>query len=359
LSRVLALDGALARCSAGLVADGALVASRVEDGARGHAAVLPRMAADVLAEAGCAADALDLVAVTVGPGGFTGLRAALSLAQGLALGAGVPVVGVTVGEALAEALPHLGGRALWVAIDSRRGQVFLERDGRVRTERLEALPASEGRIDRCRVPPRRTRGRCDAHQCQAAAAPPCRARRAATPCRRAAAAPSPAALYRSAGGAPARRAGASAAGMIRAAPAHAAALAAIHAAAFAPPEAWGSDAMALQLGMPGAFGFLDPRGGMVLARAVTDEAEILTLAVAPEARRQGIARALLAAAMEEARTRGAAAMFLEVAEPNRVARALYAAAGFTQLGKRRGYYPNGEDALVLRAVLIPSGSLPG
>jgi tRNA threonylcarbamoyladenosine biosynthesis protein TsaB len=70
-----------------------------------------------------------LVAVVVGPGSFTGLRAALALAHGVALGAGCELVGVTVGEALAEALPHLGQRDLWVAIDSRRERLFLERDG--------------------------------------------------------------------------------------------------------------------------------------------------------------------------------------------------------------------------------------
>ena len=144
--RVLALDGALARCSAAIVIDGALAAERHEDGTRGHAVILPRMARAVLREAGCAAAALDLVGVTVGPGGFTGLRAALSLAQGIALAVGLPVVGVTVGEALAEALPHLGGRALWVAVDGRRGQVFLERDGTVRAVPLDALPPAEAPV---------------------------------------------------------------------------------------------------------------------------------------------------------------------------------------------------------------------
>ena len=85
-----------------------------------------------------------------------------------------------------------------------------------------------------------------------------------------------------------------------------------------------------------------------------DEAEILTIAVAPAAHRQGIGAALLAAAMAQAALRGAAAMFLEVAEGNAAARALYAAAGFRQSGRRRRYYPDGADALVLRRSLNPS-----
>jgi len=144
--RILALDSALARCSAGIVLDGELVASRQQDVARGHAALLPAMAADVLAEAGVATSALDFVAVTVGPGSFTGVRAGLALAHGIALAAGVPVVGVTVGEALADALPHLGDRRLWSVIDSRRGRVFLERDGSVQAYALDALPTPTGRI---------------------------------------------------------------------------------------------------------------------------------------------------------------------------------------------------------------------
>ena len=125
--RILALDAALARCAAAVVIDHESVAARETAATQGHAALLPVMARDVLAEAAMAAASLDLVAVTVGPGSFTGIRAGLALAHGIALAAGVPVVGVTVGEALADSLPHLGERQLWVAIDSRRGRVFLER----------------------------------------------------------------------------------------------------------------------------------------------------------------------------------------------------------------------------------------
>jgi len=69
--------------------------------------------------------------------------------------------------------------------------------------------------------------------------------------------------------------------------AHATALAAIHAVGFPPREAWGEDAIGLQLALPGAFGLIDDRGGMLLGRVAADEAEVLTLAVAPAVRRNG------------------------------------------------------------------------
>ena len=110
--------------------------------------------------------------------------------------------------------------------------------------------------------------------------------------------------------------------------------------------------MALQLGLPGAFGLLDARGGMVLARVAADEAEILTIAVLPEARRRGLGRALLEATATEAAARGAVALFLEVSAENVPARALYAGHGFVPVGQRRGYYADGADALVMRRELI-------
>ncbi|NKE16869.1 tRNA (adenosine(37)-N6)-threonylcarbamoyltransferase complex dimerization subunit type 1 TsaB [Neoroseomonas oryzicola] len=123
--RILAIEGALARCSAAVLADGEIVASAMEDAARGHPSLLPSMAQAVLARAGLRATALDAVAVGVGPGGFTGLRAAIALAEGIARGAGIPLVGVTTGEALAAALPG-DGRVVWAAVDNRRGRVVLE-----------------------------------------------------------------------------------------------------------------------------------------------------------------------------------------------------------------------------------------
>ena len=128
-------------------------------------------------------------------------------------------------------------------------------------------------------------------------------------------------------------------------------MALLHHRAFPPRERWGVDAIGLQLGMFGAFGWISPAGGMILARAVAGEAEVLTLAVDPASRRQGIGRALLQQTAATAQGRGAQAIFLEVAADNAPAQALYAASGFAEVGRRRGYYPNGGDALVLRRPL--------
>jgi ribosomal-protein-alanine N-acetyltransferase len=144
--------------------------------------------------------------------------------------------------------------------------------------------------------------------------------------------------------------------VMRATVAHAQVMAELHAAAFPPEARWGRDAMALQLGLTGATGLVAPAGGFVLVRNVLDEAEVLTLAVHPQCRRLGIGRALMLAAIGCLEQAGVAALFLEVAEENAAAQALYAAIGFQQVGLRRGYYAGGGTALVLCADLRPCGS---
>jgi [ribosomal protein S18]-alanine N-acetyltransferase len=144
------------------------------------------------------------------------------------------------------------------------------------------------------------------------------------------------------------------AGIHAATPAHACVLATIHRAAFPAREAWSRDVMAMQLELPATFGFFHDDGAMVLARVAADEAEILTLAVAPEQRRRGLGSALLRAAMARAGALDAVTMFLEVSVTNAAARGLYAAHGFVEAGLRRRYYADGTDALVLRSGLRPT-----
>lgn len=139
--------------------------------------------------------------------------------------------------------------------------------------------------------------------------------------------------------------------LVMATVAHAKAMALLHGRAFAPRERWGADAIGLQLALPGAFGWIASAGGMILARVAADEAEVLTLAVDPTVQGHGLGRALLEQAMVTARQCGATAAFLEVASSNAPARALYAAASFAMVGRRNGYYPGGDDALVLRRPL--------
>ncbi|GAA0773695.1 ribosomal protein S18-alanine N-acetyltransferase [Brevundimonas olei] len=125
-------------------------------------------------------------------------------------------------------------------------------------------------------------------------------------------------------------------------------LAAIHAEAFA--AAWDRAALAELLASPGVFAVAE-EGGFILIRVVVDEAEILTLAVRPSAQRAGLGARLVEAAVVRAAALGAERMFLEVAEGNGAARALYARSGFVEMGRRRGYYSHAdgrrEDALTL------------
>jgi len=130
-----------------------------------------------------------------------------------------------------------------------------------------------------------------------------------------------------------------------AAPDDAGELARIHAACFA--KAWDATTLGDMLKNPGILALSAPRG-FVLARVAADEAEILTLAVEPEARRRCLARALVVEAASRAHANGAAAMFLEVACANTAARALYERLGFAPVGTRKSYYEVGQDALILR-----------
>jgi len=125
---------------------------------------------------------------------------------------------------------------------------------------------------------------------------------------------------------------------------HAAAMASVHEAAF-PDDPWSETSFSRLLGQPGVAGFIDERGGILLLRCVADEAEILTIGVATP--RQGIGSILMQTAIAHAQAQHAATLHLEVAASNAGAYAFYGSLGFTQTGRRRNYYGDGTDALLL------------
>lgn len=134
-----------------------------------------------------------------------------------------------------------------------------------------------------------------------------------------------------------------------------AAVAGIEAAVF--PDPWSIAAFRAHLA--DCFLVAESDGGMVgylVARVVGPEAEILNVAVAPTERRRGAARRLVSHVLARFDAAGVTSTFLEVRASNGAALALYAAAGFREVGRRRGYYrmPR-EDALVL---LRDGGSTP-
>ena len=133
------------------------------------------------------------------------------------------------------------------------------------------------------------------------------------------------------------------------------AMAALHARAFADQRPWTADEFADLLGSPHTVLVSEPMG-FLLGRVLAGEAEVLTLAVDPAARRQGRARRLLARFVAEAMAKGAMQAFLDVAEDNASARALYTQAGFRAAGRRRGYFARADGAAV--DAIVMSRDLP-
>ncbi len=131
------------------------------------------------------------------------------------------------------------------------------------------------------------------------------------------------------------------------------ALAALHARAFpGPPRPWTAAEFVALLADPNVHLFAAPAGdAFLLARRAGPEAEVLTLCTDPAARRQGRARALLAAFEGWAAAAGAESLFLEVAEGNAAALGLYRAAGWRPCGMRRDYYRQAGCAAVHAHVL--------
>ena len=146
--------------------------------------------------------------------------------------------------------------------------------------------------------------------------------------------------------------------ILHAGPSDAHAMARIHKQSFAHP--WDENALRHLMDKRevlalAAFEPPHEMSGFIITRLAADEGEILTIAIAPSHRRKGVGVELMAHALELSYLRGAARIFLEVAENNKAAIALYRHFGFEETGRRKAYYPQGqlrkrkqpEDALIM------------
>ena len=117
------MDTATWRASVGLISDGAVVAEQSLVTTGNHAASLLPLIDDVLRRAGCSVDSIDAIAVSNGPGSFTGLRIGLSVAKGIAYATGARLIPVPTLEALARTVVHYEG-AICSVLDARKGELY-------------------------------------------------------------------------------------------------------------------------------------------------------------------------------------------------------------------------------------------
>ncbi len=370
--KLLAIDTSMAACSVAVGGSGhdlPLAKAHVEM-ERGHAEALAPMVRRAMDEAGLAFSELDRIAVTTGPGTFTGVRIGLAMARGLGLALDIPVIGIDTLSAIA-ANETETDQPILVAADARKAEVYaaLFTGGKiVGKPAVLTLPRAaqllpEGPCFILGSGAERVleaSGRGDLTRSRAGDLPV-----AANFLPLAIDAPvsgsMPAPLYLRAPDARPQRLNAVMAANIvirEAAAAEAPVLASLHAESFDTP--WSAGEFAKLMAMPGAFATLalerDEPLGFALLRRAADEAEIITIGTRPLAQRRGIARKLIAHAAARLAALGATSLFIEVAGSNAAARALYAACGFAEAGRRRDYYEGRagrEDAIVMRKALVP------
>ena len=364
---VLALEGALHPAGVALVLDGQVLEAPPFDAGRSVRPDLVNAARDLLSRHGLTAAELAGLAVGIGPGSTTGLRVALGLAQGLAdAGQPLTVAFADSPRLLAEA----AGLPLpaWVAIPWGRWRVMVARaredgarPGEATLLPLAELPARTGLAGQAVAIPRGAPVLPWADGVRAVEA----AADAAVALARLAAAgrlpiadrvPGPNYLLPPDAVLPTGRlASGLADAIVPLAPPDLDRLLAVERECFAEPwsRALLDDELRggpghVALGVAGADGSLD---AAALARLAVGTLEIQSVAVRPRVRGRGLGRALVRALLERARAARAERADLEVRAGNAAAIALYASEGFVPVGRRRRYYGDGEDALLMSLIL--------
>lgn len=370
--KILAVDTALAACSAAIYDSEIqkVLAAGFRPMATGQAEAIGPMVRDLIKQSGTEFSALHRIAATVGPGTFTGLRIGLAFARGLGLALGLPVVGITTLKAIAAnvasnpcALP------IAVLIDARRGNVYSQvfsasldplneplahslQEAAARLPKGEVWTIGSGADLLTDTGDDRIARRSPASDLPHAAVV------AALAAREAASAAPPAPLYLRPPGAKPPPPRSDSIDIRTVSIDQAQNLGDLHALSFDHP--WDAASIRKLMAMPGALALVAMSRfgetlGFLLARAAADEAEILTLAVAPRFRRRRIGLRLLTGAADALAAGGARRLHIEVARSNIPATRLYETAGFAVNGTRRNYYarPDGtyEDAVMMSRLL--------
>jgi tRNA threonylcarbamoyl adenosine modification protein YeaZ/ribosomal-protein-alanine acetyltransferase len=359
---LLVLDTCFNACSAALYdeAAGHVVASEYEAMERGHAEALGPMVERLFAEAGLKPDQLSRIAVTYGPGTFTGLRIGLSFAKGMALALKIPLIGIN--SLTATAAPHFGmhlnfavvlragrtglfywtlldgitstpiippslssmpdivkalmGDAPYVLVDDSDELELLWADGR------ELLPASGPHAEFFAA-------YASSLSVTGKSVDPLYLR------------PPDAKPSVSVDAATARTRLATEHDLV--------VLADIHAASFA--TGWTVADLSSNLAIPGAAAVVVELAGTIYGfvqfQWVAGEAEITTICVLPNYRRQHFGRDLMEGLIRQLQAMKTTKLFLEVAENNAAARGLYESFGFQPSGLRKGYYADGQNAVTM------------
>ena len=367
---ILSLDTTMAACSAAVVDTEAAtpLAEAFTPMERGHAEALPPMVGRVMRMTGLGLPQIDRIAVTVGPGTFTGVRVGLSFARGLGLTLGIPVAGIDSLSAIAA--NEAGDCPLLVLSDARNAEVYaaifdrshklisgpqLSKIGDV----ADQLPSEALLLGTASAAVLAASGRDDLKISREGDLPV--AARFAHLAVFAESGGLPVPLYLRAPDAKPQATALrkfEALSFVAAGRSSALLLAGLHADAF--EESWTAAAFLDLLGMPGATALVamerDEPLAFILTRQAADEAEIIALGTRLSAQRRGAAQQLISQQMARLQLAGVQRIFLEVARSNAPARALYGKAGFVEAGLRRGYYRRKgylEDALVFRKELSP------
>jgi tRNA threonylcarbamoyladenosine biosynthesis protein TsaB len=361
---ILAIETCFNRCAACLYdgAAGLVLASEQHDMERGQAEALAPMVQRVLDKAAVGIESVARVAVTTGPGSFTGLRIGLSFARALGRARNIPVIGLDSLRAVALSVEKSDGPAMIAHKAGQSGFHYVLRDLKaatleiIRSEELQVLLKSwkglllgtgagelAGQVKNSLLKRDAARDLPDLQHLAAFAAGVAPPNSMPEPVYLREADAKPQAVAPS----PLRIANLD----------DIPTLAAHHQQSFT--KGWNAADLAGMLSVPGTQALvIESQGrvaGFIMQRAILDEAEILTLAVAPELRRQGLGKTILQGALATARATGISSIFLEVNAHNVAALALYKACGFAETGRRKSYYatPQGTEDAILMAKKIP------